>query len=108
MTQPDRLAYGTLTPMRGWRIVLMGSFFVGATIPARGASPAEPGRDVAPAARPRATAPAPAKPGSRKQRPRVLSEKEAEGSEAADRFESETVLKSRYSHEGQSLEVDPD
>ena len=36
------------------------------------------------------------------------SEKDAEGTEAADRFEADTVIKSKYKLDGQSLEVDPD
>lgn len=39
---------------------------------------------------------------------RTPHEKETEGTEALDRFEAETVLKSKYQVEGQSLEVDPD
>lgn len=35
-------------------------------------------------------------------------EKEAEGTEAADRFEADTVIKSKYRLNGESLEVDPD
>jgi hypothetical protein len=37
-----------------------------------------------------------------------VREKEAEGTEAADRFEAHTVIKSKYSLNGESLEVDPD
>lgn len=39
---------------------------------------------------------------------RTPLEKETEGTEALDRFEAETVLKSKYQIDGQSLEVDPD
>ena len=39
---------------------------------------------------------------------RVPREKEAEGTEAADRFEADTVIKSKYKFSGESLEVDPD
>jgi hypothetical protein len=35
-------------------------------------------------------------------------EKEAEGTKAPNRFESEVVIKSKYKHDGESLEVDPD
>lgn len=46
--------------------------------------------------------------GETKARGRRPREKEAEGSEAADRFEANTVIKSRYQLDGESLEVDPD
>lgn len=39
---------------------------------------------------------------------RTPLEKETEGTEALDRFEAETVLKSKYQIDGQPLEVDPD
>jgi hypothetical protein len=35
-------------------------------------------------------------------------QKETEGSEAPERFEADTILKSPYSLDGQPLEVDPD
>ncbi|MGK5082392.1 hypothetical protein WDW37_03725 [Bdellovibrionota bacterium FG-1] len=35
-------------------------------------------------------------------------EKEAEGTEARDRFQADTVLKSKYELDGRTLEVDPD
>lgn len=35
-------------------------------------------------------------------------EKETEGTEARNRFQADTVLKSKYEHNGQPLEVDPD
>ncbi len=35
-------------------------------------------------------------------------QKETEGSEAPDRFEADTILKSQYHDRGQPLEVDPD
>ena len=38
----------------------------------------------------------------------VNSEKEAEGTEALNRFAGEPIPKSRYELNGQSLEVDPD
>lgn len=52
-----------------------------------------------------ATQRARAKPPQKQKRPR---EKEAEGTEAADRFEADTVIKSRYQLNGEYLEVDPD
>ena len=39
---------------------------------------------------------------------KVQSEKEAEGTEALNRFEGDPIPKSRYELNGQSLEVDPD
>lgn len=39
---------------------------------------------------------------------KARGEKEAEGTEAADRFEANTVIKSKYTLNGESLEVDPD
>jgi hypothetical protein len=35
-------------------------------------------------------------------------EKEAEGTEARDRFKADTVIKSKYKLDGEPLEVDPD
>jgi hypothetical protein len=35
-------------------------------------------------------------------------EKDADGTEAPDRFEADTVIKSQYKLNGQPLEVDPD
>ncbi|MDR3606884.1 MAG: hypothetical protein P4M08_05820 [Oligoflexia bacterium] len=35
-------------------------------------------------------------------------EKEAEGTEARDRFKADSVIKSKYKLDGQPLEVDPD
>jgi hypothetical protein len=49
-----------------------------------------------------------AKPSQKSQKGKRIREKEAEGSEAADRFQADTVIKSRYELNGQSLEVDPD
>jgi hypothetical protein len=37
-----------------------------------------------------------------------LRERETEGTEAADRFEADTVIKSKYQLNGEQLEVDPD
>jgi hypothetical protein len=45
----------------------------------------------------------PAKKKSKGKKPR---EKEAEGTQAPNRFEAETFIKSRYEYNGQSLEVD--
>ena len=39
---------------------------------------------------------------------RTTREKEAEGSQAPNRFEADTVIKSQYRLDGQPLEVDPD
>ena len=39
---------------------------------------------------------------------RRLPEKETDGTEAADRFEANTVIKSHYEQNGEALEVDPD
>ena len=44
----------------------------------------------------------------KKSRGKRVSEKEAEGTKAPDRFEADTVIKSRYRLNGQALEVDPD
>jgi hypothetical protein len=56
------------------------------------------------------TTPAPqaVKTPAAKKKGKRFREKEAEGSEAADRFEADTVIKSKYEHNGQPLEVDPD
>lgn len=35
-------------------------------------------------------------------------EKEAEGTKAPNRFESDPIIRSEYEHEGNRLEVDPD
>ena len=47
------------------------------------------------------------KPAPRAKGKRVR-EKEAEGTQAPNRFEADTVIKSKYELNGQSLEVDPD
>jgi hypothetical protein len=39
---------------------------------------------------------------------RGAREKEAEGTQAPNRFEADTVIKSQYKLDGQPLEVDPD
>ena len=46
--------------------------------------------------------------GSKSTKGKRYREKEAEGSEAPDRFEANTVIKSRYTVDGKALEVDPD
>jgi len=52
---------------------------------------------------------APAAPKQKtKKRGKVRSEKEAEGTEAKDRFQADTVIKSQYQLDGETLEVDPD
>ena len=56
------------------------------------------------AAAPKEDTPAPPK----KKGTKRASEKETEGTEAADRFQADTVLKSKYRVNGQQLEVDPD
>lgn len=52
---------------------------------------------------------APAAP-KKKLRPKgnATREKETEGTEAPDRFEADTVIKSQYKLDGKQLEVDPD
>ncbi len=50
----------------------------------------------------------PAKNQKRKARGSVPREKEAEGTEAPNRFEADPVIKSQYRLNGQPLEVDPD
>jgi len=45
---------------------------------------------------------------SSQRKSKVTREKETEGTEAADRFEADTVIKSKYHLDGQQLEVDPD
>ena len=45
---------------------------------------------------------------ARKPKGKRPSVREAEGTEAYDRFEANTVIKSRYQLNGESLEVDPD
>lgn len=39
---------------------------------------------------------------------KILREKEAEGTEAPNRFENDTIIKSHYEYNGQPLEVDTD
>ncbi len=50
------------------------------------------------------------KPASTKTRTRGRRgvEKETEGTEAPDRFEADTVIKSKYEYNGKALEADPD
>lgn len=49
-------------------------------------------------------------PSSARKKGRVkrFREKEAEGTQAPNRFEADTVIKSQYQLDGQPLEVDPD
>jgi hypothetical protein len=44
----------------------------------------------------------------KKSKGRYVREKENDGTEARNRFRDDTVLKSKYELNGQSLEVDPD
>lgn len=44
----------------------------------------------------------------RRTRGKRASEKETDGSEAPNRFEADTVIKSKYTLHGEPLEVDPD
>ena len=46
--------------------------------------------------------------GKQGKRGKRREQKETEGSEAPDRFEADTILKSVYHDRGQPLEVDPD
>ncbi len=91
------------------RSLLLISLFTGLLIssasaedPPQGAV-ALPPSSVEPAAPPRAS-----KKTSRPSKGRRPREKEAEGSEARDRFQADTVLKSKYQLNGEPLEVDPD
>lgn len=66
-------------------------------------SPDSPSRrESAPKSSPKSTQ------GNAKKKGTKLRDRETEGTQALDRFEAETVIKSRYQHNGQSLEVDPD
>ena len=47
-------------------------------------------------------------PSVESRKPRKKREKEIEGSQALNRFEVDSVLRSEYQHEGRRLEVDPD
>ncbi len=47
-------------------------------------------------------------PSNKKAKKPLRREKEAEGNKAPNRFEADTVLKSRYKLNGKQLEVDPD
>jgi hypothetical protein len=79
------------------------------------AAPVAPGAPAVPAmttpavetVAPSAPAPRSAKPRSRK-KGSAPREKETEGTEALDRFEADTVIKSQYHIDGKPLEVDPD
>lgn len=52
--------------------------------------------------------PVPAKPGALRPGKKVYREKEAEGSEARNKFTADPVVKSQYRFNGQALEVDTD
>lgn len=52
--------------------------------------------------------PEPTPPVSKKAKGRVPREKEAEGTQAPNRFESDNIIKSKYELNGQALEVDTD
>lgn len=69
-----------------------------------------PGTELpAPAVTPTPTAPPQTpKKTEKKSKGKRIREKETEGSEALDRFEADTVIKSKYNVNGESLEVDPD
>jgi hypothetical protein len=52
---------------------------------------------------------APVKPAkARNPKGKRSREKEIEGTEARDRFQADTVIKSKYQFNGEQLEVDPD
>jgi hypothetical protein len=101
---------------RAWRVRLaIGAAFGTLCVPGLpGRAPAE--EPAAPQAVPSAAAaPAPggepqpaSQPGSKKGRIRRTREKETEGTQAPNRFEADTVIKSKYQLDGQPLEVDPD
>jgi hypothetical protein len=57
---------------------------------------------------PQSSAPVPATKAKAAPKGKRYREKEAEGTEAPDRFEANTVIKSKYTLEGRTLEVDPD
>ncbi len=59
--------------------------------------------DFAPESKPR-----PAQVKHVKKKGKRVREKEAEGTEAPDRFKADTVIKSQYKLHGEPLEVDPD
>jgi hypothetical protein len=44
----------------------------------------------------------------KKKKERVVREKEAEGTKAPNRFDTDNIIKSKYEFHGQSLEVDTD
>jgi hypothetical protein len=72
------------------------------------ATPATPAIPAAPAATDaEESAAAPVIPSAKPKR-RGPREKEAEGTQAPNRFQADTVIKSQYKLDGQSLEVDPD
>ena len=77
--------------------------------PAPGAPPSAPvtSDQKTPATDPDSDTVQKAKPIQTRKGPRIR-EKEAEGTEAPNRFEADPVIRSKYQHKGQSLEVDPD
>ena len=50
----------------------------------------------------------PAAAGKKSRRNLIPAQKDAEGTEAPNRFHADTVIKSTYKLEGKTLEVDPD
>jgi hypothetical protein len=81
---------------------------VGGTLLA--ASVSTPSRAEEAAPPPVAPSPTASKPRTAPRNPKGkhAREKEIEGSEARNRFQADTVLKSQYQHNGEPLEVDPD
>ena len=81
----------------GTLILSVFSFSSESRVEAQGVPAVEPSPQVAPRG---SASPVPGQ--------RRLREKEAEGSKAPNRFQTDTVLKSKYTLDGQPLEVDPD
>lgn len=69
-------------------------------------SPNEPLTDETPKAEVSSSPKSDAHP--RNQKARTQREREAEGTQAPNRFSTDIILKSKYELNGQSLEVDPD
>ncbi len=78
-----------------WAVVILlgATTRVGANQPVPAATPGTPGK---------------ASKTLKKKGKRSRAETEAEGTEAPNRFEADTVIKSRYQLNGEQLEVDPD
>lgn len=91
----------------GWTIEATGLYARAddAAAPATSEAPAFPAPQT-PAVAPAPSAPPAVNRG--KSRPRRRSDRDTEGTEAHDRFEAETVIKSQYTLHGEPLEVDPD